>query len=119
MKELGNIILFKYPNARMPHDIIVEDDGQGGGTISRWRLATPKPTPEELQAVAASPEFAEWKVNGGKPNRHAVKTSAAKVVQDLDAYLALSNPNPTQTAQAVRLMAQSLKVVYARLAEID
>jgi hypothetical protein len=57
---------------------------------------------------------AAWEA-GQAPGREALRGAAPQAIADLDAYAALNNPNPTQTAAQVRRQAQILALLLRGL----
>jgi hypothetical protein len=84
-------------------------------------------TPEALQA-AAQPviDAFDWsdaaqaaREAEGKPERTGLRAQAAQAIEDLDAFLALTNPTNAQTLAIVRKLCQQNKRIIARLIQVD
>jgi hypothetical protein len=64
------VLLYLYPDARPPVDYAVQD-----GSLVNWRVRDAQgqpvlePTPEQLAAAAASPEYAAWVLDAARRQR--------------------------------------------------
>jgi XkdW protein len=91
MLNLPLILLFSYPNARLPFDYQVTDNNDGNGPfISLWntKVLGPQPNVTQLQQISISATYLAWlPSHGGDPIQTAYANAQNILNSTTDVYV--------------------------------